>query len=463
VVYGVMIMWGSALVGDDYDDPMDIGDIESPSMRAIIKELAQHPRFKDKPKGLVAVVINLQTQKPQKKEEKEEKEVKKSYYPKFADSGEGWFEERLGKSADSIVKDLRRARRHYKDFKSDIDDIIFNVQTMKAAEVEATLQMYDWMDGRSDTIRSLGLSDRDLKSLRRFGNARSNSLIDACNQWDNATGVIKTLESVEDVWDNSQKQEWAYAMQMRKDARKAWRSSLHQMDSLTKDEKMWLQSITGELEERGPMTTRVMVDNLLSKGLNRNQIKSISPQRLGKLLKMYGDELNIMKGGRRGEYILVKENALVIKGEQMWPYAAGFLDADGYLSITKRGEPRAGFIATGARGRIHCEQLHKTLGCGVLQLDQKVYKDGQRSQHRLQFYSKDDLRKLLHGIMPHLQMKKTQARAMIEYLDADTERKAELQRVVQYENWRDTRKGQELLHEWGVDAETVGAWREAIV
>ena len=146
----------------------------------------------------------------------------------------------------------------------------------------------------------------------------------------------------------------------------------------------------------------------------------------------------------------------------MWPYAAGFLDADGYITITKRGEPRAGFIATGARGRIHCEQLHKTLGCGVLQLDQKVYKDGQRSQHRLQFYSKDDMRKLLNGISPHLQMKDLQAKAVLEFLDADTERKSQLQRVVQYQNWRDTAKGKELLNEWGISAETIGKWEEAI-
>ena len=134
----------------------------------------------------------------------------------------------------------------------------------------------------------------------------------------------------------------------------------------------------------------------------------------------------------------------------------------GYITITKRGEPRAGFIATGERGRIHCEQLHKTLGCGVLQLDQKVYKDGQRSQHRLQFYSKDDMRKLLTGITPHLQMKNLQAKAVLEFLDADIERKSQLRRVVQYENWRDTAKGQELLQEWGVDQESINKWSEAI-
>ena len=387
----------------------------------------------------------------------------KKSHPTFAENGDGWFEENIGKSADAVVKDLRRARRHYKDFKGDIDDIIRSVQTLKATEVETTLQMYPWMDSRGPTIRELGLSDRDLKALRRFGETRSTSLTRACEQWDNATGVIKTLESVEEVWDSGQKNEWARAMQLRKDARKSWRSTLHQTDTLNKYEKDWLDMAVEELELRGPMKAQDMVGNMFDKTLDQNHRKGLTSRRLGSLLNTYGEEVNIMKGARRSEYILLKHNALVIKESQMWPYAAGFLDADGYITITKRGEPRAGFIATGARGRIHCEQLHKTLGCGVLQLDQKVYKDGQRSQHRLQFYSKDDMRKLLNGISPHLQMKDLQAKAVLEFLDADSERKSQLQRVVQYQNWRDTAKGKELLNEWGINAETIGKWEEAVL
>ena len=72
------------------------------------------------------------------------------------------------------------------------------------------------------------------------------------------------------------------------------------------------------------------------------------------------------------------------------------------------------------------------------------------------------MRKLLTGIGPHLQMKNLQAKAVLEYLDADSERKSQLQRVVQYENWRDTEKAQELLQEWGVEAEALAKWTEAI-
>jgi hypothetical protein len=172
---------------------------------------------------------------------------------------------------------------------------------------------------------------------------------------------------------------------------------------------------------------------------------------------MYGEEINIIKAHRKGEYMCIGREGLIIKDP--WAYAAGFLDADGYITITERGEPRAGFIATGDRGRTHCEQLHKNIGAGKLQLDQKVYKDGQRSQHRVSFYSKDDLTKLLAGITPYLRMKDRQAKAVSVYLqETDPIRKDEIKRFVQFSNRDGTGKGEESLKEWGVDRDTVMSW-----
>ena len=153
----------------------------------------------------------------------------------------------------------------------------------------------------------------------------------------------------------------------------------------------------------------------------------------------------------------MNRDGLIIK--DAWAYAAGFLDADGYITITERGEPRAGFIATGDRGRTHCEELHKNIGAGKLQLDQKVYKNGQRSQHRVSFYSKDDLAKLLQGITPHLRMKDRQAKAVSAYiLESDPLRRSEIKRFVQFSNREGTQKGEESLKEWGVDRDTVMSW-----
>ena len=113
---------------------------------------------------------------------------------------------------------------------------------------------------------------------------------------------------------------------------------------------------------------------------------------------------------------------------------------------------------------MHCENLYKMIGCGVLQLDLKIHKNSRRSQHRLQFYSKDDITKLLEGTKPHLRLKKKQASFVMELLnlrgrngDMITKRRDELYRLVKWENWKDV-KADELLEEWNVDEQEVLSW-----
>ena len=153
---------------------------------------------------------------------------------------------------------------------------------------------------------------------------------------------------------------------------------------------------------------------------------------------------------------------MIIK--DVWSYAAGFLDADGSIFITERGEPRASFVATGTRGRTHCEQMHKALGCGNLALDQRISKKSNRTTHRLIFNSKADIQKLLKGILPHLKMKGVQAKAVLEYIDnTDIARKSELKRLVTNENWKDDKKkASALLQDWGIGAEDLTKYAEGL-
>ena len=84
----------------------------------------------------------------------------------------------------------------------------------------------------------------------------------------------------------------------------------------------------------------------------------------------------------------------------------------------------------------------------------------------MQFYSRDDLSKLLKGLLPHLRMKKEQASAVLEHLtlrgetgDLINKRKNELYRIVKWQNWKDDpNKRQELLDEWKVDEAEVQSW-----
>ena len=267
------------------------------------------------------------------------------------------------------------------------------------------------------------------------------------------------LEKHEGVWGDDEKDSWVKAMEERADARLMWKNTLHQMERLTDKEATALHKSSELLQKMGPMTARSIFENLHEKNILH---KTMTPMKLSKLLSMYGEEVDIMSGATRSTFVKMDSTGLILKDP--FAYASGFLDADGYITITGRGEPRAGFIATGTRGRAHCEHLRKTLGCGVLQLDQKIYKDGQRSQHRLQFYSKNDIKKLLTALMPHLEMKKTQAKAGLAYIDeSDSMRKEELKKLVKYSNWSDdTTKAESLLAEWGVDVDAVAKWQEGL-
>ena len=379
----------------------------------------------------------------------------------FSTTGDGWFESHLGCSANDIVKRLRKSRRINKLQKHDIDDIINDVRIIKALEFDKTLDMHDWINKENfaKTIRSLGPSAKDLKALRKFGDSRQVNLMRACNEWEKASDIIKTLSEHENVWEQEEKDAWVKAMNGRTSAKLIWKNTLHQIDRLTEKEAIALKKSAEILEEKGPMSGRSLFQNLYEKKILH---KNMTPMKLSKLISMYGEEVDIMDGATRSTFVKMSSNGLILKDP--YAYASGFLDADGYISITGRGEPRCGFIATGTRGRAHCEHLRKTLDCGILQLDQKIYKDGQRSQHRLQFYSKNDIRKLLTMLLPHLQMKKTQAKAVLAYIDEqDSMRKEELKKLVKYSNWSDdTSKADSLLAEWGIDRDAVNKWTEGL-
>jgi hypothetical protein len=460
------------LIGDDYDADTDEPDVD----RAwVIKQFMQHPLFKtnqiykpqfgDAPQtpkeggGKLVPDTPLSQQTSAAEEARRKRLLALGQIQQSEDKVvNGWFEDQFGKSASELIKDLRMKRRVHKQFTGDIDQLIGAVRKAKEAEIDSVLDSLPWTSGHLDAIKGLGISDRDLKALRKFGNNREVSLKQACIQWDNANDVIKRLAQVEGEWDNEQRDLWVESMSKRKESKGMWRGTLHQADSLSKSEAVYLNTAADMLSHNGAMDSRTLMENM-SHLDGRN--KSFSVQKLSALLKTYGLEYNITKHQDKWE-LLPTDSSSVIKDP--WAYTAGFLDADGYITISKRGEPRAGIIATGMRGRAHCEQIHDLLNCGILQLDLKVHENSKRSQHRLQFYSGDDLRKLLVGIKPHLRLKKKQAECVLQLLDLRgrngdmiTKRRDELYKVVKWENWKDV-KSDEMLDEWNVDEQEVLSW-----
>jgi len=453
--------WGSMLIGDDYDAETSEPDTDK---AWVIRQLMQHPLFKNKTiAGPTFASPSVEGKlAPKNSALDEEEERKKKLQPLQINASEvldGWFEDQFGLTALDLVKDLRLKRRVHKEHASDIDEAISVIRGLRKAEVRHILDGVSWSADHIDSIEAFNCNDKDLKSFRKFGESRQVSLKQACIQYENANGIINKLSQVEGDWDEQQRQLWVDANRMRKESRSMWKSILHQTDSLRKGELMALHKARDLLDCHGPMDSRTMMTHMM---YNDGRSKGLpSVQKLGALLKTYGPEYNITKHQDKWE-LLSRDMSAIMKDP--WAYTAGFLDADGYITISKRGEPRAGIIATGERGKVHCENLHKMLGCGVLQLDLKIHKNSRRSQHRLQFYSKDDITKLLEGTQPHLRLKKEQAKYVLQLLDLRgrngdmiTKRRDELYRLVKWENWKDV-KADEMLEEWKVDEQEVLSW-----
>ena len=429
---------------------------------SLIKATIEGPSFGDAPTPVVQgdgkANANPLPARPNEIEEAEkEKKMRQMIDRQIKQSlpDGGWFQSMFGRGAGDLVKDLRMARRENKDMREAIDHAIDAIRIAKKQEVEATLQSIDWIGKHEPTVRNLGISERDLLALRKHGKSREYALRRACVQWEKANDIISKLLLIDGDFNEEQRQMWVDAQQLKKNSKKEWRNTLHSVDNIKKGEAIWLTKAVSVLEERGPLPSNEIFASM------GDGVKHLSSARLSALFKMHGVEYDIEKVGTG--WGLVRDNTIIFK--DVWAYAAGFLDADGYITITKRLEPRAGFIATGERGKLHCEQLHKALGCGVLQTDLKIHKNSRRTQHRLQFYSEDHLRKLMKGIRPHLRMKKGQAGAVLELLDLRgrksdivKSRRDDLYRIVKWLNWKDVPdKREELLKEWNIDEAGVHA------
>jgi len=431
-------MWGSMLIGDTYDTPLNVTDEFS---NMVIKNLSQHPNFLNHNIPVESSTIF------------KNEHVKKKSFP---ENGDGWFESHYGKDANSIIRMCKKMRRHDKNNRDDYDSIISDIRTLKALEVDTTIKSLSWSEGLDDVIRNIGLDDKTLKALRKFGESRSTSLQKACQQYLKAVTVLQHINDKID-WDTNDQENWVTALDMKKDAQKMWRNTLHQIDSLTKSDYNALMFTTDLLEKEGALSSR----EILRRGMDVLD-KSMTTSKLGSLIKMYGEEVDVYRGASRGTFVKMGNDGLIIK--DIWAYTAGFVDADGSIFISKRGDPRVTIVASGAEGKMHCEELQKLLECGRLVSDQKLAKNTVKPVHRLIFSSKDSIRSLLKGISPYLKLKSLQAKAVLNYIDEkDTMRKNELYQLVTFNNWKEHKnKAASLLNEWGVDADTIGTFAEGL-
>ena len=131
--------------------------------------------------------------------------------------------------------------------------------------------------------------------------------------------------------------------------------------------------------------------------------------------------------------------------KDIYAYTAAFIDSDGYITMDKKFNPRVGLVATGDRGKAFMIEMHKSLGCGRLHLDQKSPQDT-RPVNRLNFYSGSDVTELLTKCRPHFKMKCKNADILLELIRMKksykkeewySDRREELFKLMKFENHKD--------------------------
>ena len=109
-------------------------------------------------------------------------------------------------------------------------------------------------------------------------------------------------------------------------------------------------------------------------------------------------------------------------------------------------------------------EMHKSLGCGRLHLDQKSPQDT-KPINRLNFYSRKDVGEILSKCMPYFKLKKKNAQILVELLrmkkshkkaDWYKARKVELFKLMKYENHKDDKNYDFAKYE--IDIDTVAKY-----
>lgn len=152
--------------------------------------------------------------------------------------------------------------------------------------------------------------------------------------------------------------------------------------------------------------------------------------------------------------------------KDIYAYTAAFIDSDGYITMDKNHNPRIGLVATGDRGKAFMLEMHKSLGCGRLHLDQKSPQDT-KPINRLNFYSRKDVGEILSKCMPFFRLKKKNAEILIELLRMKKShkkatwynaRKEELFKLMKYENHKDDKNYD--FAKYNIDIDTVAKYYE---
>jgi len=332
------------------------------------------------------------------------------------------------KPIPDIVKDLRNMRRQLKgDSRVKMSKTIDHLINAYGEHLNKCIDSIYWVSPYKPALKLL---TPDIVTLRKLEHIKDGDM------------RAEILDNLTKMWEaNIFKNELDYGKEYTdytkvfKESKKNIRTMIKEIShqSIRKSRQDVLDNIIIKTICNNPGISSNSIHSMLPKSYHR----STTPQTISKMLR------RINATNVNGDYYILSDT---IK-KDLYGYVAGFIDSDGYITMDSSYSPRIGMIATGDRGRAFFQEMEKELKIGRLHLDQKVGENS-RSQHRLNFYSQNDITKLLEKCLPHLRMKQEQGRLLQEAIKIKKfykkepwakERMTEIFKLIKWENWKDAR------------------------
>ena len=295
-----------------------------------------------------------------------------------------------GESIVDVVKRLRDYRTTLKgDIKKDFTKSIVNVINGYSSHLDDCIKSIYWLNDYQKPLKSMSFKESDLRKIYEIKDYTTRAqLVDIlCKYWE-ADLERKSLQGTEYF-----KAEHSLA-KYKGQFRTFMKSLPNRYDWTDKLNTHILKCVS---DEQG-ITCRSIMDKMDSSLQKRS-----SPQIIAKHAKKIGVTIVEEQYFKLNDTFKKDINA----------YTAAFIDSDGYITLDKNLNPRVGLIATGDRGKAFMIEMHKALGSGKLHLDQKSPQNT-RAVNRLNFYSQDDVHKVLTQCRPHFRMKGPQADLLLE-------------------------------------------------
>jgi hypothetical protein len=298
-----------------------------------------------------------------------------------------------GYDVPSIVKEMRLFRRTLKgETKVNFTNAIDNLIDGYSDHLNKCIDSIHWIKKYKRPLKDMVCNEKQLKKLNSIKNEETRREVVDC--------LCKHWEARLETKDLSFGKEYASLSKQMANEKRKFKKILKEtpIRATPKDEirKAILKSVCSN-----PGVSSRQIHETLPKKLKDRS----SPQIISKLAK----DQNITNVD--GAYYKINDE---IK-KNIWAYTAAFIDSDGYITMDKNHNPRVGLVATGNRGKAFMMEMHKSLGLGRLHLDQKSPQDT-RPVNRLNFYSGDDITKLLTACLPHFRMKGKNANVLLELI-----------------------------------------------